>query len=145
MRLYLLRHGEAEPYGTVSDAERRLVPVGVAAVKRQRSWLEPVDGFFCSPYQRARQTAELIRATVGGQQPTLDQRLTPDCPVQAVLDLLNDAQGERLLLVGHNPLLSLLANTLLGDRNALALPTAGLVCLEADGWFPGSAQLLWQK
>ncbi|WP_108124438.1 SixA phosphatase family protein [Saccharospirillum mangrovi] len=145
MRLYLLRHGEAEPYGSVSDAERRLVPAGESAVIRQRTWLEPVDAFYCSPYRRACQTAELIRSTVGGQQPMLDARLTPDSPVQGVLDLLGSAGGERLLLVGHNPLLSSLANSLIGDPYALALPTAGLVCLEADDWFPGSAQFLWQK
>lgn len=144
MRLYVLRHGEAER-SAPSDAQRKLVPAGEAAVLGQRQWLEPVDVFYCSPYRRARQTAEIIRPTVGGAMPILEECLTPDQPVSAVLALLQASEGERLLLVGHNPLLSQLVNTLIGDPYAVSLPTAGLVCLEADAWFPGSAQLSWQK
>lgn len=143
MRLYLLRHGEAEPQAT-SDAERRLVPAGEAAVRGQCQWLEPVDACWCSPYRRARQSAELVRASVG-VTPELDDRLTPDSSPAEVMRMLQEAEFERLLLVAHNPLLSRLANALIGDPHAVALPTAGLLCLEGDDWYPGGARLLWQK
>lgn len=145
MRLLLLRHGQAEA-SAPTDAQRRLVAAGEAAVLRQRQWLDAtVTAFYCSPYQRARETAELIRPALGDIEPIIDDRLTPDKPVNAVLQLLQAADGESILLVAHNPLLSHLAGTLIGDPYALTLPTAGLVCLEADGWYPGSAQLSWQK
>lgn len=146
MRLLLLRHGQAEASAS-SDAQRRLIPAGERAVLQQRRWLlaTQVGAIYCSPYRRARDTAELIRASVGDIEPVIDARLTPDEPVSAALDLLQAANQESLLVVGHNPLLSQLAGTLLGDPYAISLPTAGLVCLEADGWFAGSAQLLWQK
>ena len=145
MRLLLLRHGQAQA-SAPSDAQRRLVPAGEAAVLRQRQWLDPsVTAFYCSPYQRARETAELIRPSLGNKTPIIDARLTPDQPISGVLELLQTAEGESILLVAHNPLLSQLAGALIGDPYGVSLPTAGLVCLEADGWFPGSAQLLWQK
>lgn len=145
MRLLLLRHGQAEA-SAPTDAQRRLVAAGEAAVLQQSQWLDSsVSAFYCSPYRRARQTAELIRPTLGHTEPIIDDRLTPDKPVKGVLDLLQAAEGDVILLVAHNPLLSHLAGTLIGDPYAVSLPTAGLVCLEADGWFPGSAQLLWQK
>lgn len=146
MRLLLLRHGQAEA-SAPSDAQRRLIPAGERAVLQQRRWLVDtgIGAIYCSPYRRARDTAALIRAAVGDIEPIFDARLTPDEPVSAALDLLQAANQESLLVVGHNPLLSQLAGTLIGDPYAISLPTAGLVCLEADGWFPGSAQLLWQK
>lgn len=145
MRLLLLRHGQAEAHAP-TDAQRRLVAAGEAAVLQKRQWLDSsISAFYCSPYRRARETAALIRHSVGDIEPVIDDRLTPDKPVSGVLDLLQAAQGDSLLLVAHNPLLSHLAGTLIGDPYAVSLPTAGLVCLEADGWFPGSAQLLWQK
>ncbi|PTY36730.1 hypothetical protein BGP77_05425 [Saccharospirillum sp. MSK14-1] len=145
MRLMLLRHGQAQA-SAPRDEQRRLVPAGEVAILRQRQWLDPsVSAFYCSPYQRARESAELIRPTLGDRAPIIDDRLTPDQSIDGALDLLRSAEGESILLVAHNPLLSHLAGVLSGDPYGVSLPTAGLVCLEADGWFPGSAQLLWQK
>lgn len=143
MRLYLLRHGEAEPYRT-DDASRALVERGREAVLERVALLEPVDRFLCSPYQRAQQTAQLVQATVG-TIPELDDRLTPDQPLEAALTLLQSSDAETTLVVGHNPLLSLVLCELLGERGGLHLHTAGLACLEAEDWFPGGATLKWLK
>lgn len=145
MRLMLLRHGQAEA-SAPTDAQRRLVPAGERAVLQQCQWLDDqIGALYCSPYRRARETAELIRPCVGNIEPIFDPRLTPDEPVSAVLDWLQSLNQASVLVVGHNPLLSHLAGTLVGDPYSISMPTAGLVCLEADGWFPGNAQLLWQK
>lgn len=143
MRLYLLRHGEAEPYGRGPDAERSLVEAGRRAVRQKRPRLEPVEAFYCSPYRRARQTAEIVQPAVGHLEPRLDDRLTPDQPVEGVLALLQSLDVESCLIVGHNPLLSQTASVLVGERHGMTLPTAGLVCLQAEDWYPGGATLQW--
>lgn len=145
MRLYLLRHGEAEPYGRGPDAQRSLVEAGRQAVQRKVSWLEPVEAFLCSPYLRARQTADIVKPAVGDLEPVLDDRLTPDRPVDEVLALLQSLPVESCLIVGHNPLLSHLASVLIGERHGVNLPTAGLVRLQADDCFPGGATMKWLK
>lgn len=143
MRLYLLRHGEAEPYRS-DDAGRALVEAGRRAVLDKIEHLEPVDRFLCSPYLRARQTADLVKARVG-MDPVLDDRLTPDQPVEAVLALLQAGEAGTTLVVGHNPLLSQLLGELVGERGTAHLHTAGLACLEAGDWFPGGSTLKWLR
>lgn len=143
MRLYLLRHGEAEPY-RANDAGRALVEAGRQAVLSKVPHLEPVSRFYCSPYLRARQTAELVQG-VAGRAPVLDERLTPDQPISGVLELLQAEAAESILLVAHNPLLSYLLCELVGERGTLNLQTAGLACLDAEDWFPGGASLNWLR
>lgn len=144
MRLYLLRHGEAEPQG-VRDADRALVEAGRRSVEGKLSLLEPVDSFYCSPYKRARETAAIVQSAVGHSEPVVDKRLTPDQPVAKVLELLQSLDTESCLLVGHNPLLSQLASILIGEKYGIALPTAGLVFLQAEDCYPGGATLKWLK
>lgn len=142
MKLFLLRHGEAEPY-RADDASRALTEVGQSSVLRRCEALAPVDHLYCSPYVRARQSAEIVQGKLG-QNAHIQPLLTPDQPVTLVIDWLQTLPEGDLCLIGHNPLLSHLANTLLGERNAIALSTAGLVCLEADAWYAGGAQLTFQ-
>lgn len=145
MRLYVLRHGEAEPQGR-RDADRALTEAGRQAVQAKLTLLAPVDSFYCSPYKRAVQTAQILQSTVGHPGgPVFDERLTPDQPVAKVLELLQSLDTGSCLLVGHNPLLSNLIATLTGDRYGVSLPTAGLAYLRADDCYPGGASLKWIK
>lgn len=146
MILYLLRHGEAEPYGgAADDASRALVPAGRKAVTRVATELEPVDAVFCSPYLRARQTADLVLHATGQTTYQLNNGLTPDSSVQALLTWLDSINQERLLLVAHNPLLSHLASQLTGLPGGVSLGTANLACLDVSDCLPGGAELLWIK
>lgn len=146
MILYLLRHGEAEPYGRASDdASRALVSAGTKAVKRVAAELAPVDAVYCSPYLRARQTADLVLPATGQQAYRLYDGLTPDSSVPALMAWLDTIKPERLLLVAHNPLLSSLAGQLTGLPGGVALSTANLACLDVSDFMPGGAELLWVK
>lgn len=143
MILYLLRHGEAEPYGHTSDESRALVPAGVRAVAQVGEALESVDAVYCSPYLRARQTADRVLHKTGQSTYKLSKKLTPDRSVSELLEWLGTLGHERLLLVGHNPLLSALANQVAGQPSAVALAPASLACLDVVDWYAGGADLLW--
>lgn len=117
MLLYLLRHAEAAD-GT-PDADRPLTPKGSHDVEKlgkhlQRQGVKIPSTIWCSPFQRARTTAEILTGSLVPQaEPQFRDGLTPyDDPAQLLPELAEIE--EDLLLVGHNPHLSMLAGYLLG-------------------------------
>lgn len=150
MRVYYLRHGQAEAHAP-SDAARELTGAGRQQVMRVAEWLagQSILPTLCvmSPFVRARQSAELALATL---PPTIvlreDTRLTPDESVLGVFSLLEACAGHpSILLVGHNPLVSdFIDMAVAGHPGAMVapMPTAGLAVLEADTWGPGCARLV---
>lgn len=146
MMLYLLRHGEAEPYGRAADdASRALVTAGKQAVTRVAAEVSPVDAVYCSPYLRARETADRVLPATGQQRYQLNEGLTPDCSVDALLAWLDTLKEERVLLVAHNPLLSSLASQLTALPGGVMLSTANLACLDVTDFMPGGAELRWVR
>jgi phosphohistidine phosphatase len=141
-QLWLLRHAEAEPHGTRLDQDRRLTPRGeqqarAAGVAIQRLAVAFDDVLF-SPKVRARATAELAAEGWSAQQRELLREHLPlaggfDAP-QAI-DVLSDvpAQDGRLLLVGHEPDLSLTVGGLTGGRIDLKKGGLAVVRLEGSG------------
>lgn len=158
--LLLLRHGIAEERSPDRlDAERELTAAGRT---RTRAVLERAaclglraDRLLSSPLARARQTGEI--ACEAGLAPTLElaQALEPGGdPLPLLPAWLTRAEGGgaapcRLLLVGHEPDLGLLASRLLGAApGAIALRKAGLALLRlspepAGGSLAGTARLEW--
>ena len=84
MKLWLLRHGEAEPKAR-TDAERNLTDAGFAEVRRNAEHLfgQPLQAILASPYSRAQQTAEIVRQELGfGQAIETVPWLTPDSELE---------------------------------------------------------------
>lgn len=134
MRLWILRHGEAEPTAA-SDAERQLTDHGRAEVASMAPQLEghALEAIIASPYRRAQQTAELMRQELGFRRSSITvDWLTPDSDPLMVLDQLADRVEGELLLVSHQPLVGQLLSLLLdGHRQRhYPMPTAGLACLD---------------
>lgn len=146
MKLYLMRHGEAEPYRT-DDASRALTQTGRASVSAKQSLLPDVDSLIVSPYLRALQTADILVADgLNVKHRQVDERVTPDCPLGPIVDELIDSSLNAQLIVAHNPLLSRLVRHLVGDdARGIALATAEVACLEADEFLPGLVHLHWVK
>ncbi|AYC33376.1 phosphohistidine phosphatase SixA [Pseudomonas cavernae] len=146
MRLWLLRHGEAEPQAR-TDAERHLTKRGRKDVLLSAAQLEgrPLTAILASPYVRAQQTAELVREALGVRLPiTTAPWLTPDSsPAEALRQLDNYVDGE-LLLVSHNPFVGDLAGLLLHGHRQQPLPmqTASLAELDGEMYAAGSMELL---
>lgn len=120
MDLVLFRHGIAEPLAgeVIHDADRALTPRGIERTTLAAHGLARIidrpEVILTSPKTRAAQTAALVSEAFD---------LTPEvCPVlasgdpAAVLRMLRDRREGRVLIVGHEPVLSELITLLcLGD------------------------------
>jgi len=150
MRLYVVRHGEAEARAE-TDAQRPLTARGRRQV--DALWGElcrdgvRVERLVCSPYLRALQTAELIAGHYDGISPGILQLITPDDRPSAVIDWL--AQQERLdglVLVSHMPLVALLSGLLIeGEGARLPFGVGDVACFDLEYPAKASARLIWQR
>ena len=118
--LALIRHARALPAGPLEpDSERALSAQGRASFELQLARLESL-GFACdqlwtSPWKRARETAELVGARFG-IVPQLRAGLCNELDTPAAQEMIAEAtdaaRTSRVVLVGHQPWLSLLARGL---------------------------------
>ncbi|VVM46801.1 Phosphohistidine phosphatase SixA [Pseudomonas fluorescens] len=144
MKLWVLRHGEAEPYGSRPDSERALTAHGREETLRSAAQLigQPITAIYASPYLRAQQTAELVREALGFQPEIRTvEWLTPDNRPQAVAEQL--VSVDYALLVSHNPLVGNLLGYLQHGhvQQPEAVKTAGLAELEGDMPLAGAMKL----
>lgn len=144
IRLWVLRHGQAEPRAA-SDAERALTERGDADAHAVAAWLERQpqrpQRILASPYRRAQQTAAAVGEALKLNVTTAPEPI-PDADPVAIADWLSQ-QGDSLLLVSHQPLLSALVGWLVAGRVRAGPPleTASLVCMEGDVCAPGCLTL----
>lgn len=146
MRLWLLRHGQAEAQAR-SDAERALTAHGREEVRQVAVQLQGrrLGAILASPYVRAQQTAALVREALGFTDGIHTVPwLTPDSDPREVLKQLDRYAQDELLLVTHQPLVGALAGLLIhGHRQqALAMHTASLAELDGDLLAAGAMDLL---
>jgi phosphohistidine phosphatase len=138
-QLWLLRHAEAEPHGTRTDAERRLTTRGRQqaraaglAIGRLRV---AFDAILFSPRVRASQTAELAAEAWSEAQRArmrVHEPLNGGFDVEQALALVRGAPADgRLLLVGHEPDLSGMVGQLTGAR--VDLKKGGLAAVRLEG------------
>ena len=152
MILYVLRHAIAEePRPGQSDSTRQLTETGRSRCRRvlahaKRVKVQP-ENILTSPYDRAAQTAEIAKAELGfGRELITSNALLPFVSVQDLWNVIRDyAVGGDVMVVGHNPQLSMLVVWLLGGRaDALWLKKSGLVALDISGAGPHPrAELSW--
>ena len=101
MRLFLVRHADAEPGDP--DELRPLTPGGRDVARRlaERLAAHEPQAVLSSPLLRARETAEPI-ARAAGLEPQPDERLAPGATADDVTAAITD-QGETVVVVGHQP------------------------------------------
>jgi phosphohistidine phosphatase len=128
--LYLVRHAVADQRSASrwpDDSQRPLTEEGAARFRsaaRGFATLAPtVDRLLSSPYARAWQTAEILHEESRWPEPDRCAELGADRSVRDALNLLQTLDTtSSLALVGHEPLLSLLASRLLaGDEHLVRL------------------------
>ncbi|EFQ64383.1 phosphohistidine phosphatase SixA [Pseudomonas sp. FP597] len=147
MKLWILRHGEAEGHAR-TDAERNLTEHGRGDVLRSAAHLigQPLSAIIASPYVRAQQTAQLVREALGFEaQIRTVPWLTPEGnPVQVLEKLDTD---DNVLLVSHQPLVGNLISFLQHGHQRQPQPmyTASLAELEGDFPLAGLMSLVSVK
>ena len=155
LHVVVVRHGPAEirdPARWPDDTERPLTPSGVKATRRAAKGIgrlvDPAPRIVTSRAERARATAELVHAAVGGARAETWIELASGRPAEPILDrLARSAQpGEEFLLVGHAPgLAEFVGLALTGDGlPVVRLAKGGAACIEfAAAVRPGAGRLLW--
>ncbi|MEG5263148.1 phosphohistidine phosphatase SixA [Pseudomonas sp. JDS28PS106] len=146
MKLWVLRHGEAQPKAA-SDPARELTAHGRDQVLHSAARLRgaALVRIIASPYVRARQTAELVRQALDFARPVeIVDWLTPDSDPRGVLAQLDALDGESVLLVSHQPLVGALVGLLAHGsyRHAEPMGTASLAELEGEDVIAGGMELL---
>jgi phosphohistidine phosphatase len=150
-RLLLLRHAKSswdDP--RLADFDRPLNDRGLRAAPlvgrfiRERK-IKP-DLVLSSPAERARRTAELITEAAQLSAPTRYDERIYEATVPRLLEVVSQIEDEveELLLVGHNPGMEELLETLTGERRGM--PTAALarIILDVEKWGrlrPGAGRL----
>ena len=142
MRIFLIRHTEAQPLEEVSSDEERTITVkGEKRIRKAAQGLRRLNLFperiFSSPLKRALQTAEIIAEELGfvGDIEAVDE-LSPESPPEELINVFHELHHEEIMLVGHQPLLGLTASALLGIRaeGCISLKKGGLMRIDIDNW-----------
>lgn len=142
--LILLRHAKSDWSGCERDHDRPLAKRGRRQAPEAGRWLathvERIDLAIVSTATRARETWDLVSRELG-QPPKA--RLDEDAYAASVDELLEIVRGldEELgtvVLVGHNPGIEDLAETLTGD--SVPMSTSSLAVIDLDGTWGGAGQ-----
>ena len=156
--IYLVRHGLAGQFGDYEDDSRR--PLTEDGQKKTRKVAQRLHDFglhfdriYTSPYQRADQTAQILHSVMqsgqSGEPVERWEALQPDGDRTRSIDQLGHGRsaGRRVAIVGHEPDLSQLAETLVFGtvQGGLVLKKAGIIGLIApvEGELVGNCQLFW--
>ncbi len=143
MKLYFLRHGEAEwPDWTGEDDERPLNDDGKKEMRRVTKFLAGLgvspQVILASPLPRAVQTAQIAHKHLGGELRE-ETALAPGATAARVRALLKKQDAREIMLVGHEPDFSNLVRAFTGGRVKMA--KAGLARLDLDE--SGKGRLIW--
>jgi phosphohistidine phosphatase len=141
--LYLVRHAKSSwDLPELKDTERPLLEKGIVKTKKVIKFLKEkkvrVDLMISSPAIRAYETAKLIaRGLDYPLEKIVTDRKLYEGNVDDILDVIytTDKNIDSLMLFGHNPNFSMLADMFLhiGDD---FLPTSGVACISfpAEKW-----------
>lgn len=163
MRVFLMRHGEAQPAEEAPrDEDRALTDKGEARLHKACRGLRRLEVFperiFTSPLARAVQTARIIAEELGftGDVEAVEE-LAPTAAPEDMAEVLKSLAHEQVLLIGHQPYLGQLAGLLItaGARGRVGIKKGGLARIDIDDWReapPGEIrwlftvkQLSWMK
>jgi phosphohistidine phosphatase len=149
-RVYLMRHGDAgdKRLWDGDDAERPLSDLGIerttaAAAHFERTSFRPTR-ILTSPLMRAVQTAQIVADALDlTELIAVDERLGPNFGTKEFGQLLRENRDRgRLMLVGHDPSLSRVIETVMGG-GAIVLKKGGVARLDIDDLSKPSGRLAW--
>lgn len=140
--LYIARHGKAEPSLFKLDFERLLTDVGVERTQQIARYLKTNESvpelIITSTASRSLSTALVFADELGINENKVYQELDLfDCTADDMIDIVseNEYNTDSLMIVGHNPQLTDLANKFIEDKID-NIPTSGVVVVifHTDQW-----------
>ncbi len=144
--LILLRHAKSDWSGHEGDHDRPLAKRGRRQALDAGRWLavnvDSIDLAVVSTARRARTTWDLVSDELDQPPNTHYDDDAYAAPVGELLDIvrsLDEALGT-VVLVGHNPGIEDLAETLTGDR--VPMPTSALAVIELTSTWDGAGRVL---
>ena len=154
MELYFFRHGLAAPKDDAAypnDADRPLTDEGIRKTREAAQGLRSLgiscDRILTSPWIRASQTADVVAKVLDlRKQVDVVPELAGDRSVGDLLAALGDHRESRLLLVGHEPQMSMTISRLLsgGPEIQIELKKSGVGAIEVESLPPQKpGKLLW--
>lgn len=139
MELFILRHGKAEKSSDdIPDAARALTHDGKEEVKKVAHWMKGkkirFDVIATSPLKRARGTAKIV-ATVLDQKDRVviwDELAPGGDPDTVCYHASEYGEHGSVLVIGHEPGLSMLIRKITGDtiNDSMGLAKAGLAKIQ---------------
>jgi phosphohistidine phosphatase SixA len=155
MEVYLLRHGIAQDRDPKKYPDDRLRPLTIEGTERMREVVRGMlklgmefDAVFDSGFTRARQTTEIVTDAyrIDSADITTTPALEPDRDPVEVFALLESHKADRrVLMVGHEPHLSLTLAFLTGGRdgNAFDFKKGALARVDLSSLKPRSGMLVY--
>lgn len=153
MNLYILRHAVAVQRGSASypNDDRPLTPKGIEKMKKEAecfpSLIKTIDVIYSSPLLRAKETAQIAAASLRAEKKiVITDALLPGADENEIFAVLNSEKGkEHVMIVGHEPHLSVTASVLIGVENSVVeLKKGALCCISISGAVKkGNGQLRW--
>ena len=152
MEIYFVRHGIAVPSSDeYPDADRPLTEEGKVKVRKAakglRLFADRFDRIYHSPLLRAVQTAELIAEESDCAETLEETKLAlPAAKPKALLNFIGLFPSlNRIMIVGHEPNISITASYLLGTEKPVIEFKKGAICRIDIGQEQafGLGQLIW--
>lgn len=161
MKLFILRHGDAEVYASTDD-QRQLTTRGRQKVtetaKKYTQELCSVSNILVSPYLRAQQTADIVMSSLSSENTTqatefsvstvdfITPNIAPQTAINALFSRQEQAPDDNVLLVSHQPLVGYLIDAFCQrqpGRRGYPMSPASMACLEMDVIAAGCAELIF--
>jgi phosphohistidine phosphatase len=147
MRIFILRHGQAE-YPVTTDEARELTPKGRADTKQILQLcgddMKNLGAIYTSPLVRAQQTAAIAATFFSGVQIETTSLLVPEAAPIEVYEWLVSLGCESVLLVSHQPLVGTLVNQLCGTAPGYySMGTSSLAAIDVSTPTPLMGTMHW--
>lgn len=149
MKLYIVRHGEANPLGGEfrNDYERTLTEQGRAEAMLMAQALVNIDlnisTILTSPLVRAVETGEIFgRALL--REPTVSRKLEPGFdPRELAEEIQAMDNGGGVVIIGHQPDMSIFVSYLISPAHAatIGMETCAVACVHLSS--TGPPKLRW--
>jgi phosphohistidine phosphatase len=153
MKVFVLRHGQAEAQQTTDDA-RNLTPKGRAdiatSVQSSLSELTQVQEIWASPLVRTQQTAMIVREILLAQGVHVSIKttdlITPESNPADLFDLLQTSSLNSVLLASHMPFVGGFLDVFCGSaRGHHSMNTSSMALVECDLPAKNCGDLRWLR